>query len=428
MTQLISAFWMLLELLFYQYFWQWFFSPKVSKKKYQSILLINLVGSMVLAQLNLPQIFFTCFFIIYHTAFCSILLTGKWYQHAVVVLLSSTLMGVLEGATIFGASVLLHISVSQISMRKTLYIVLLTTVRFLVLFLGWAVLRLKGTRSIRSIEVKWFLLSALFPLLSFSMLLLVFYMNKDDRDLSTGTVVFFVILIAINLATIYLISQMERIAKESKEQSLMNQQRQLQTEHILTLEKSYREQRKATHEFRNRMQTLSDLLAMGQVEQAQAYLVQMQETQTTRIFCTDSGNPVIDAILNHKNQVAKDLGIDIQVQLNNLSRINIAPDTLTMLLCNLLDNAIEGCCRVEGNRQILCKLIAGDSFLITIKNTSIPVTIQDGKISSSKTPREEHGYGIPRIQYILNQLGGEYAFDYQEGWFTFAAEIPLKGK
>ena len=56
------------------------------------------------------------------------------------------------------------------------------------------------------------------------------------------------------------------------------------------------------------------------------------------------------------------------------------------------------------------------------------MTIQDGKISSSKTPREEHGYGIPRIQYILNQLGGEYAFDYQEGWFTFAAEIPLKGK
>ena len=62
---------------------------------------------------------------------------------------------------------------------------------------------------------------------------------------------------------------------------------------------------------------------------------------------------------------------------------------------------------------------------LSIKNTAIPVKVVGNAIPTSKEPKEDHGYGIPRVQYILNQLKAEYAFGYKDGWFTFAAEIPL---
>lgn len=425
MSQLLSAFWLFLELWFYQYFWQWFFPKKITGKKYSRILLIGWVISVGFALFEWPQIVYTCFFLAFHTALCTLVLGGKWYQHALVVLLGASMMSIAEVGAVYATGGLLHLSFSQVAWRKTLYTVLLTATRFVLIFLGWLVLRLKGSKSIHSVEIKWLLLSSLFPLLSFSMLVEVFYVSKDNADLSATVMAFLLGLAAANIAIVYLLGEMERTSAQSKALSLMNQQRQLQTEHILALEQSYRTQRQATHEFRNKIQTLSDLLDMGQVEQAQAYLRQIQQTQTTRIFCTDSGNPVIDAIMNHKNQEAQKAGIDMQVQLNDLSGVNISPDMITMLLCNLLDNAIEGCCRVEGNREILCKLIANDGLFITIKNTSLPVTIQEGTLPTSKTPKEDHGYGIPRIRYILDELGGEYAFDCQKGWFTFVAEIPM---
>ena len=109
-----------------------------------------------------------------------------------------------------------------------------------------------------------------------------------------------------------------------------------------------------------------------------------------------------------------------------MASIAIGTDILTVLLSNLLDNAIEGCCRITGERQIVLEIIAKDDILwISIKNTSAPVKFIGNTLPTSKEPKEDHGYGIPRIQYILDQLRAEYVFDFSDGWFTFASEVPL---
>ena len=199
----------------------------------------------------------------------------------------------------------------------------------------------------------------------------------------------------------------------------------IQTEHILALEKSYRAQRQVTHDFRNQLQAISDLLAMGELNAAKDYVQQLQGQQTTRIFTVNSHHPIIDAVLNHKYQTAKEHNIDIQVQVNDLSKVTIGTDMLIVLLSNLLDNAIEGCCRVYGQRTLMCSLVADESLLISIKNSSVPVKIINNSIPTSKASKDDHGYGLSQIKHILNQLNAEYAFDYRAGWFAFVAEIPL---
>ena len=160
-------------------------------------------------------------------------------------------------------------------------------------------------------------------------------------------------------------------------------------------------------------------------EEAQDYLHQIQDSQKAGILAVNTHHPIMDAILNQKYQVAVDHNIDIQIQVNDLSGLCIPTNSLVVLFSNLLDNAIEACLRMPDNRVIRCSIVASDELYLSIRNTSLPVTITDGQIQTSKKEKQEHGFGLLSIKRILDELKGEYAFQYDHGWFQFAAEIPL---
>lgn len=206
---------------------------------------------------------------------------------------------------------------------------------------------------------------------------------------------------------------------------MLNQSMQLQTNSYLALEKSYKAQRSATHEFKHQLQTVHGLLEQNNVEKAKEYIQQIQAAHTLRIFAANTGHAVIDAILNEKYHTAREKNIDFQLTVNDLSTIVISIDSIVVLLSNLLDNAIEACERLDGERTIICTVLLEDNALfISIKNTSPPVKIVDGQIETVKEPKAEHGFGLAGVQRVLALQNGESAMEYLNGWFNFAAEIP----
>jgi hypothetical protein len=76
-------------------------------------------------------------------------------------------------------------------------------------------------------------------------------------------------------------------------------------------------------------------------------------------------------------------------------------------------------------QQIHCRILAEDSLFISIRNTSLPVQIIDHSIATTKQNKQNHGYGLQQIGYILQQQKAEYSISYENGWFQFVAEIPL---
>lgn len=289
---------------------------------------------------------------------------------------------------------------------------------------AWAINKLRKNVRDHAIQRRWLLLSLLFPGVSTVMLTVIYATFQNAQDLSIGAVIFNIFLIIANVAILYLISSMEKATKQVQEHALLRQQMEIQTDSIVALERSYRNQRQATHEFQNQLQTIYELLLNEQASQAQEYIRQLQSQQTARILVVNSHHPIIDAVLNHKYQTAKGHGIDFQIQVNDLSRLSIGTDELVVLLSNLLDNAIEACCRVQNHRAIQCSILADETLFLSVRNTSIPVTILGDTIPTSKTPKEEHGFGLSRIRLILKQLHAEYTFTYENGWFEFVTEIP----
>lgn len=426
MSQLISAFWIVLELLFYQQFWALFFLRKQSLRRYWISISLTASAAIFISFFEFPQPVYTIAYLVSFSIICSYLYAGSWIHHAIIVLLGFCIMSAFDTVILYGSSLFLGISASQLVLKKSLYIILCSFERLFLILVGYLAKRAQKLRSFHSVQGKWLLLSALFPCLAFLMLMVIFSMCQRNADLSVGAVIFSCVLAVVSVATIYLLDQMEQTEQAAKSLSLLNQERELQTEHILALEKNYQAQRKITHDFRNQLQTVYDLLAMNCPDKAIAYIQELQGMQTTRLFLVDSGNSIIDAILNHKSQIAKEHDIDVQLHINNLESVAIGTDILTVLLSNLLDNAIEGCCRITDGRQIVMEFAVKDNILwMSIKNTAAPISFVGNTIHTSKEPKEDHGYGIPRIRYILDQLHAEYVFDFYDGWFSFSSEIPL---
>ena len=169
--------------------------------------------------------------------------------------------------------------------------------------------------------------------------------------------------------------------------------------------------------------TYEDLLDRGEVDAAQEYLDRLKKNRSIHAMRVSSKHPVIDVILNQKYQTARENEIKMQIRVNDLSAITIPSDSLVVVLTNLLDNAIEACRRIDGYREILCTILYDDGVYISIRNTSEEVVIVDGKIPTSKQDSLSHGFGLMSVTYVFEELGAEYTFGYDEGWFYFAAEI-----
>ena len=350
--------------------------------------------------------------------------SAPWYgcaAGAVGVFFFSTTVEIFLAAL---ASAIFGIAMEDLVWRKAFYALFVTLEKSLEIFLCWGLMRLRNRKKNRARSRRFALLVTLFPLVSTFLILFIIQNYRERSDFALPAVLFSVILILANVFAVGLMDSLERTGEAEKELALQHQSAKLQTENYLALEKSYRSQRAASHEFKHQLGLIRDLLAEGRPEEAQRYINQLQGQQNARIFAVNSGNPIVDAIFNEKYQRAREEGIDIRFQVNDLSQISIPTDDLVVLLSNLLDNAIEACLRLPEDRAIACSLVHEEELLLSIRNTSPAVQIENGRIETSKEPKAEHGFGLAAVRDILMRLEGEYVMDYSEPWFSFVAEIP----
>lgn len=425
MSNLISGFWVILEIFCCHLFMESFLPRRVSKMHFFFIYLVfwaSIFCWIKLAPFSFPVIWIFSSLLLFFSLY---LFQGSFLQHLLVTLLCLIMFCISDTLFPYGTCSIMAISFDELTTRKLTYLTIVTTGKFFNILIAWLIHRFRKAGCPQVLHPQWILLSLLFPLISFIMLGVVFSSFKGRSDLSKGAFLFSIALFISNISVIYLIGIMEKNTEAKHEVALLNQQMDIQTQSILSLEKSYRNQRKSVHEFSHHLQTLDDLLAQKEYSTARDYIKQIQGLQTTRVFSVNSHHPIIDAILNSKYQNAKENNIDMQVQVNDLSAINLPTDALVVLLANLLDNAIEACQRYSGDRIIHCSLIASDTLFISIENTSLPVEIVDGKIRTSKQSNSEHGFGLINIRRIIQLLNAESVFNYSSGWFHFVAEIPI---
>lgn len=227
-----------------------------------------------------------------------------------------------------------------------------------------------------------------------------------------------------NIASLLLVNWIEQTSHFREETLFLHAQIKAQSEGIEALSLSNSAQRKLTHDFRAHLETLDSLLKNQSFQEASDYVTQLRSEQTERILLVNTHNSAMDAILNQKAFIAKKHDIDIQFAVNDLSPLLIDAVDLTVIISNLMDNAIEACEKLPiPERQIHVKALLDDAFFFSIRNRSEPVSVCDNVVITTKPNTLLHGYGLQNVRSTLNKYDSYFGIDYQNGWFLAYAEI-----
>lgn len=101
---------------------------------------------------------------------------------------------------------------------------------------------------------------------------------------------------------------------------------------------------------------------------------------------------------------------------------------------NALENAIEACCKAEGNKQIkLQSYVKGSLFLIEVENDfseDIAIAEESGLPISRKENGKLHGIGISNIQRCAKKYMGDIdiVISNTDGKKKFNLTVMMNGK
>lgn len=203
-------------------------------------------------------------------------------------------------------------------------------------------------------------------------------------------------------------------------------QRELIETHYQEVENMYRQIRGWRHDYRNHIQTMKVLAANGDMEGIKAYLDELDTDLNSVDTVVKTGNPMADAILNSKLSLARSKCITVRCDAHIPVRLKMSELDLCCIIGNLFDNAIEASLSLpEAERLIRVYMdMKGTQLYISFTNfTSAKKLTKVGKrFQTSKG--EGHGFGLVRIDNIVERLDGYLSRNSEDGAFTTEILIP----
>lgn len=142
----------------------------------------------------------------------------------------------------------------------------------------------------------------------------------------------------------------------------------------------------------------------------------------------ESGCHIFDILVNEKSQIAKEKGINIEVNItSDISAINIVDEVdLCAIIGNLLDNAIEGSLKVSSPKIIINADIINKFFVLIIKNKYYrkPV-VHRNLLVTYKEDDWKHGIGLMSVKESIGKYDGCFKYEWDNEFFCAKVLIPL---
>ena len=193
------------------------------------------------------------------------------------------------------------------------------------------------------------------------------------------------------------------------------------------IEVMYRKMRGWRHDYHNHIQVLKANLSLGQQEQALEYLDRLDEDLSSVDTYLRTGNVMVDAILNSKLSLIQEKNISVDATAIVPQDITISGIDLSILIGNLLDNAMEGCMRIPEEKDRFIRIyvdIVKKQLYISVINSMKGTGKKAGERFISDK-RGSHGFGLDRIDDIVAKYHGYLNRQTEEGVFATEVMLPL---
>ena len=203
-------------------------------------------------------------------------------------------------------------------------------------------------------------------------------------------------------------------------------QRQLIETHYQEVENMYRQMRGWRHDYRNHIQTMKVLASGGDLEGIRSYLDRLDTDLNTVDLAVKTGNAMADAILNSKISLAKSRDIPVQVEAHIPVRLKMSELDLCCVIGNLFDNAIEASLALPPEERLIRVYMdmKGTQLYLSFTNFTAGGKREKQGNRFLTTKGEGHGFGLVRIDAIVERLEGYLSRNSEDGAFTTEILIP----
>lgn len=166
--------------------------------------------------------------------------------------------------------------------------------------------------------------------------------------------------------------------------------------------------------------------AAGDWEAIKNYLDLLDKDLTTVDTVIKTGNAMTDAILNSKISLAKAKHIQVVADAHIPVKLKTSEIDLCCIIGNLFDNAIDASEKLPEDERIIRVYmdIKGTQLYISFTNFTVGKKLKKQGNMFATTKGEGHGFGLVRIDAIVERLEGYISRNSEDGAFTTEILLP----
>ena len=225
-------------------------------------------------------------------------------------------------------------------------------------------------------------------------------------------------LVQINIYFLSYASFMTRNNVLKRKLSFAETKNIISYEYYRTLEKNYSDCRKVLHDVQNHMQVLEALYRLGNIEATESYASTMANVIEEIYPRSYSDNNMLNIILHDKEKKARDYGIEMNYEVENVNIGFISDYDLATILCNLFDNAITECKKLEKQkRKIQFKLRKVNEFIVLCMENEISSSMEKEREKKLFFRKVESGIGLNNVKKVVRKHNGSCSIDVLEEQF-----------
>lgn len=299
------------------------------------------------------------------------------------------------------------------------------TMRIVTIFISLCIYKFKKRTRMKLPIPTFYYISHILILLG---TLYLFVISLENANLSLGQILISAIVVAlVNGLIIFIDEKIYSSMLLHSERNILKLQNiayENQSEIIKQSDKAIRQLR---HDMKNHILSLSDMY-VNQPHEASGYSKKILRQIDGNTQLVNSNNFTIDSIVNFKLQELRDTATKIKVDISIPSDLNISAYDITVILGNLLDNAVKALFNTDAEPKHLSLSIncnKGNLVILIDNSYTGKLKVHNGEYHTTNPDRSNHGLGLSSVKETILKYEGYIQIKHTDTVFSVAIVLPV---
>ena len=224
-----------------------------------------------------------------------------------------------------------------------------------------------------------------------------------------------VILLVINVLGFYVYIKLADDLQVKRMNVVYEQQLELCERHQEETEISMLQIRDVRHSMRNHFISILAYAERGECDDIIQFVDDVIEDGKLELSGTvNTGNIVTDSLVGYWERIAEQKGIEFRSELSIPMEMPFKGADISLILGNLLENAVEGAGKAEKRKYIRLKIKYDKKNLLIMVENSYKGKLVKGRgeeLRTTKTDKDNHGIGLSSVRRVVGKYHGTVSID-----------------